>query len=238
MGGSHQQTGWYVDPWGRYALRFFSGTEWTEHVKDRSGAAMKDPLPIEQEMPTVSSSVTEQDHAAPAPPEEPEATTTPEQVRALVEAQKRALVEAHRKSMANVRAQVKARAEAQASSQHDPQAVARAQAANAVAVDQQQTRKRAEAQARARAQTPQRRGPNVSASAREARRKTIATLATDPKYRKPLREGTFGTLNILGGSWNEYAEVALSAMILETLVDLDARMEHLTQVLEDIERRL
>jgi hypothetical protein len=62
-------------------------------------------------------------------------------------------------------------------------------------------------------------------SARRRRRATIETMANTSKYRKPLREGTFANLNLLGGDWNDYANVALTAMLLETLLDIDERLE-------------
>ena len=34
--------GWYADPSGRYELRYWNGTEWTEHVS-RSGQQFTDP---------------------------------------------------------------------------------------------------------------------------------------------------------------------------------------------------
>ena len=34
--------GWYADPSGRYELRYWDGTEWTEHVS-RAGQQFTDP---------------------------------------------------------------------------------------------------------------------------------------------------------------------------------------------------
>jgi hypothetical protein len=73
---------------------------------------------------------------------------------------------------------------------------------------------------------------------RAARRQTVESLVAIGKYRKPLREGSLGAVNVLGGNWNEYAAVALSAMVLETMLDVDERLERLTDVLERIERKL
>lgn len=80
-------------------------------------------------------------------------------------------------------------------------------------------------------------GPLLSNGTRQDRMNTVESLIRIDKYRKPLREGSIGSVNFLGGSWNEFAEVALSAMMLETLLDLDARLEHLTAVIEDLEKR-
>ncbi|MEO8363195.1 MAG: DUF2510 domain-containing protein [Ilumatobacteraceae bacterium] len=35
-------SGWYADPSSRYELRYWSGSEWTEHVS-RSGQQFTDP---------------------------------------------------------------------------------------------------------------------------------------------------------------------------------------------------
>jgi hypothetical protein len=62
---------------------------------------------------------------------------------------------------------------------------------------------------------------------RKARRATIETLARTPRYRKPLRDGEFAGLNLFGGDWNEYANVARTAMLVETLLDIDQRLEEI-----------
>ena len=35
---------WKPDPYGRFAMRWFDGTEWTEHVVDGGGAQLVDPM--------------------------------------------------------------------------------------------------------------------------------------------------------------------------------------------------
>lgn len=68
---------------------------------------------------------------------------------------------------------------------------------------------------------------------RKARRATIETLARESKYRKPLREGAFAGVNVFGGDWNEYANVALTAILVETLLDIDQRLEELVDAFEE-----
>jgi hypothetical protein len=36
--------GWKSDPYGRYAMRYFDGGEWTEHVVDGGGTQLVDPM--------------------------------------------------------------------------------------------------------------------------------------------------------------------------------------------------
>jgi len=69
---------------------------------------------------------------------------------------------------------------------------------------------------------------------RDVRRGVINSLISSGKYKKPLREGTLAGVNLLGGSWNEYADVALSALMLETLLDIDARLEYLTDTIRQL----
>jgi hypothetical protein len=38
---------WYRDPSGRHELRYWNGTEWTDHVSD-AGVTGTDPLAIQQ----------------------------------------------------------------------------------------------------------------------------------------------------------------------------------------------
>jgi hypothetical protein len=47
---------------------------------------------------------------------------------------------------------------------------------------------------------------------------------SDKKYRKPLQTGEMNVTNILGGSWNEYAQVVFSMMILDTLVNIEEQL--------------
>lgn len=47
---------------------------------------------------------------------------------------------------------------------------------------------------------------------------------SDRKYRKPLETGEMNVANILGGSWNEYAQVVFSMMILDTLVNIEEQL--------------
>lgn len=43
--------GWYPDPSGRYALRYYDGTTWTAHVQDAAGATTTDPVPTAPPVP-------------------------------------------------------------------------------------------------------------------------------------------------------------------------------------------
>ena len=76
------------------------------------------------------------------------------------------------------------------------------------------------------------RAPDPSPPRRQLRA-TIESMASTSKYRKPLREGSFANLNLLGGDWNEYANVALTAMLVETLLDIDQRLEEVVSLLND-----
>jgi len=77
-------------------------------------------------------------------------------------------------------------------------------------------------------------GPPLPEGMRDVRRGVINSLISSGKYKKPLREGTLAGVNLLGGSWNEYADVALSALMLETLLDIDARLEYLTDTIRQL----
>jgi hypothetical protein len=39
-----QGAAWKPDPYGRYSMRWYDGTEWTEHVVDGAGAQVVDPM--------------------------------------------------------------------------------------------------------------------------------------------------------------------------------------------------
>lgn len=38
------EAAWKPDPYGRYAMRYFDGREWTEHVVDGDGEQLVDPM--------------------------------------------------------------------------------------------------------------------------------------------------------------------------------------------------
>ena len=44
--------GWFADPSGRFEQRYWSGTEWTEHVT-KGGVPSSDPPPARQDAPEV-----------------------------------------------------------------------------------------------------------------------------------------------------------------------------------------
>jgi hypothetical protein len=51
------------------------------------------------------------------------------------------------------------------------------------------------------------------------------------KYERPLTGQGLAGINVFGGHWNEYGQVVFSALILETMLDIDARLETLVKLL-------
>jgi hypothetical protein len=74
------------------------------------------------------------------------------------------------------------------------------------------------------------RGPGGLAPLK-VRRQLLAKLAGYGKYAKPFQTGDLATLNILGGDWNEYAEVVLSMLIADTLLNIEERLGELSRTM-------
>ena len=67
---------WKPDPYGRYAMRYFDGSEWTEHVVDGGGTQLVDPMGRSTVIPfvlpkTATGSATEATNT-PWPPPDPQ----------------------------------------------------------------------------------------------------------------------------------------------------------------------
>jgi len=50
------------------------------------------------------------------------------------------------------------------------------------------------------------------------------------KFRKPFDKGQLAALNILGGDWNDYAQIVLNMMIADTLLNIEERLARLDGV--------
>ena len=61
----------------------------------------------------------------------------------------------------------------------------------------------------------------------------LAYMAQNGKYADALKRGRLSSVNLLGGSWNEYAETAISALTLQLLVTIDRRLEELVEAAND-----
>lgn len=49
------------------------------------------------------------------------------------------------------------------------------------------------------------------------------------KWKKPFTKGELAVFNILGGDWNQYAEVVLSITIADTLLSIDRKLDRLLE---------
>jgi hypothetical protein len=47
---------------------------------------------------------------------------------------------------------------------------------------------------------------------------------SDKKYRRPFDSGEMAVVNILGGSWNDYAQVVFNMLIADTLVNIEEQL--------------
>jgi hypothetical protein len=59
----------------------------------------------------------------------------------------------------------------------------------------------------------------------------LAYMAQSGKYADALKRGRLASTNVLGGSWNEYADTAISALMLQLLVSIDQRLEDLVDAI-------
>jgi hypothetical protein len=50
---------------------------------------------------------------------------------------------------------------------------------------------------------------------------------SDKKYRRPFDSGEMAVMNILGGSWNEYAQVVFNMLIADTLVNIEEQLSRI-----------
>lgn len=67
----------------------------------------------------------------------------------------------------------------------------------------------------------------------------IDALAEQKKYRMPLQGERFAVFSLWGTEdWEDMASLAFRAMILESIVDLDQRVEGMASSLERIEGHL
>jgi hypothetical protein len=65
--GSTQAAGWYNDPYGRFQLRYWGGTAWTEHVST-AGTQQVDPLGTSTIVPFAIPKTATEAHAATGAP--------------------------------------------------------------------------------------------------------------------------------------------------------------------------
>ena len=70
---------WKPDPYGRYAMRWFDGGEWTEHVVDGNGTQLVDPMGRSTVVPFVlpaTATGSGAERSSPWPPPDPETRRT------------------------------------------------------------------------------------------------------------------------------------------------------------------
>jgi len=61
----------------------------------------------------------------------------------------------------------------------------------------------------------------MSLATPERKRQILSWLKSSAgKYAKPFDKGNLSILNVFGGSWNEYAEIVMSMIIADTLLDI------------------
>ena len=66
------ESAWKPDPYGRYAMRYFDGAAWTEHVVDGGGTQLVDPMGRSTVIPFVlPKTATGSGSGAPWPPPDP-----------------------------------------------------------------------------------------------------------------------------------------------------------------------
>jgi hypothetical protein len=68
---------------------------------------------------------------------------------------------------------------------------------------------------------------------RQNAKNLLAYMAQNGKYAEALHRGRLASVNLLGGSWNEYADTAISALMLQLLVSIDQRLEDLVEAVKD-----
>lgn len=61
----------------------------------------------------------------------------------------------------------------------------------------------------------------------ESKRAILQNLRRAGKYDKPFRQGNLAALNVLGGDWNDYAQVVFSMMTVDTLLNIEASLKRL-----------
>jgi hypothetical protein len=69
---------------------------------------------------------------------------------------------------------------------------------------------------------------------RQNAKNLLAYMAQNGKYAEALRRGRLSSVNLLGGSWNEYAETTKSCNMSALIaVSIDQRLEDLVEAVND-----
>jgi hypothetical protein len=50
---------------------------------------------------------------------------------------------------------------------------------------------------------------------------------TNSKYAKPFEKGKMARISFLGGNWEEYAQIIMSMVMADTLLDIQSEVERL-----------
>ena len=62
-----------------------------------------------------------------------------------------------------------------------------------------------------------------------AKRQLLENLRqSDKKFRKPFESGNLTVLNLLGGDWNDYAQIVLNMVIADTLLNIEEQLAALS----------
>jgi hypothetical protein len=84
-------------------------------------------------------------------------------------------------------------------------------------------------------------GPNrprrqlVAIASREDKQQVIESLKnTNSKYAKPFEKGKMARASIMGGNWEEYAQIVMGMVSADTLLDMDAQLERLNRNIESL----
>ncbi len=58
----------------------------------------------------------------------------------------------------------------------------------------------------------------------ETKRQIIESLLKEGKYRKPFEKGEMPLVSFFGGSWNDYAQVVFTMMLLDTMLEIQEQL--------------
>jgi hypothetical protein len=60
-----------------------------------------------------------------------------------------------------------------------------------------------------------------------------ALKRTNSKYAKPFEEGRMATFSVMGGNWEEYAEIVVGMVTADTLLAIEMLLTQILQQLRD-----
>jgi Protein of unknown function (DUF2510) len=73
----------------------------------------------------------------------------------------------------------------------------------------------------------------MAIASREDKQQVIeALMRVNSKYAKPFEKGKMASTSFLGGNWEQYAQIVMSMVSADTLLEIDAQLERLNQNIE------